>query len=96
VTNVGLFEAPTAVVRARGKPKIIASVIFLLLATALMSEEYGERQGAGYAGTTLMRKVFHPETGALAEKTLVSAEREADMHLFAGAIGHASRATDSA
>jgi hypothetical protein len=40
-------------------------------------------KGAGYAdsevGTTLMRKAFHPETGPLADKTLVVAEREAEM-----------------
>jgi hypothetical protein len=54
-------------------------------------------KGAGYAdsevGTTLMRKAFHPETGPLADKTLVAAEREAEMHLFAGAIGHAKNPT---
>jgi hypothetical protein len=54
-------------------------------------------RGAGYAasevGVTLMRKAFHPETGSLADKTLVAAEREAEMHLFAGAIGHAKNPT---
>jgi hypothetical protein len=54
-------------------------------------------KGAGYAdseiGTTLMRKAFHPDTGPLAEKTLVPAEREAEMHLFAAAIGHAKNPT---
>jgi hypothetical protein len=54
-------------------------------------------KGAGYAdsevGTTLMRKAFHPETGPLADKTLVVAEREAEMHLFAAAIGHAKNPT---
>jgi hypothetical protein len=50
-------------------------------------------KGAGYAdseiGTPLMRKAFHPDTGPLSNKALVPAEREAEMHLFAAAIGHA-------
>lgn len=54
-------------------------------------------KGAGYpdseVGTTLMRKAFHPETGPLADKALVAAEREAEMHLFAAAIGHAKNPT---
>lgn len=54
-------------------------------------------KGAGYAdsevGTTLMRKAFHPDTGPLTDKALVAAEREAEMHLFAGAIGHAKNPT---
>jgi Protein of unknown function (Hypoth_ymh) len=54
-------------------------------------------KGAGYAdsevGTTLMRKAFHPDTGPLADKALVPAEREAEMQLFAGAIGHAKNPT---
>ena len=35
-----------------------------------------------------MRKAFHPDTGPLTDKALVAAEREAEMHLFAAAIGH--------
>ena len=54
-------------------------------------------KGAGYAdfevGTTLMRKAFNPETGPLADKSLIAAEREAEMHLFAAAIGHAKNPT---
>jgi uncharacterized protein (TIGR02391 family) len=50
-------------------------------------------KGAGYAdseiGVPLMRKAFQPESGPLADKNLIAAEREAEMHLFAGAIGHA-------
>jgi Protein of unknown function (Hypoth_ymh) len=50
-------------------------------------------KGAGYAdseiGTTLMRKAFHPDTGPLTDKGKLAAEREAEMHLFSGAIGHA-------
>ena len=44
-------------------------------------------------GTPLMRKAFHPDTGPLADKALVAAEREAEMHLFAAAIGHAKNPT---
>jgi Protein of unknown function (Hypoth_ymh) len=54
-------------------------------------------KGAGYpdseVGTPLMRKAFHPETGPLDDKALVAAEREAEMHLFAAAIGHAKNPT---
>ena len=54
-------------------------------------------KGAGYAdsevGTTLMRKAFNPETGPLTDKSLIAAEREAEMHLFAAAIGHAKNPT---
>jgi uncharacterized protein (TIGR02391 family) len=48
---------------------------------------------AGYPdsdiGTSLMRKGFHPEVGPLTDTAVVFAEREAVMHLFSGAIGHA-------
>jgi hypothetical protein len=49
-------------------------------------------KGAGYpddlVGTTLMRRAFHPESGPLTDMSLVVSEREAEMHLFSGAIGH--------
>ena len=49
-------------------------------------------KGAGYpddrVGTTLMRKAFHPDSGPLTDVSLVMSEREAEMHLFSGAIGH--------
>jgi uncharacterized protein (TIGR02391 family) len=38
-------------------------------------------------GPDLMRIAFNPKTGALTDKTVVTAEREAISHLFAGAIG---------
>jgi hypothetical protein len=38
-------------------------------------------------GVTLMRKAFHPDTGALADSTRLSAERDAMSGLFSGAIG---------
>jgi hypothetical protein len=40
-----------------------------------------------------MRNAFHPQTGPLMNKDLVTAEREAEMHLFSGAIGHAKNPT---
>jgi hypothetical protein len=50
-------------------------------------------KGAGYAddlvGVGLMGKAFHPEAGPLTDINRVPAEREADMAIFAGAIGHA-------
>ena len=55
------------------------------------------KKGANYpddlVGVTLMRKAFHPETGPLTDISLVAAEREAIMHLFSGAIGHAKNPT---
>jgi uncharacterized protein (TIGR02391 family) len=55
------------------------------------------KKGASYpddlVGVTLMRKAFHPDSGTLSDKCLVTAEREADMHLFSGAIGHAKNPT---
>lgn len=45
--------------------------------------------GNDLVGTNLMRKAFHPDTGPLTDKSAVTSEREAEMHLFSGAIGHA-------
>jgi len=54
-------------------------------------------KGAGYpnsdVGTTLMRNAFRTDRGPLTDMTLVPAEREAMMHLFSGAIGHAKNPT---
>lgn len=51
------------------------------------------KKGAGYpndlVGTKLMRSAFHTDNGPLRDAALVTAEREAEMHLFSGAIGHA-------
>jgi hypothetical protein len=50
-------------------------------------------KNAGYPddvlGVALMRKAFHPDTGPLTDMSRVAGEREAEMHLFSGAIGHA-------
>jgi uncharacterized protein (TIGR02391 family) len=40
-------------------------------------------------GVILMRSAFHTETGPLTDRTRVTGEREAEAHLFAGAIGYA-------
>jgi uncharacterized protein (TIGR02391 family) len=42
---------------------------------------------ARMVGVDLMRAAFHPERGPLTDKTLPTAEREALMALFAGAMG---------
>jgi uncharacterized protein (TIGR02391 family) len=44
---------------------------------------------AELVGVSLMRRAFHPENGPLADASTIPAEREAVMHLFAGAMGHA-------
>jgi uncharacterized protein (TIGR02391 family) len=48
---------------------------------------------AGYpddlVGVNLMRRAFDKNDGPLTDMSLVPGEREADGHLFAGAIGHA-------
>lgn len=43
--------------------------------------------GPGDYGVDLMRRAFHPEKGPLTMKEILFSEREALMHLFAGAIG---------
>jgi len=40
-------------------------------------------------GTKLMQAAFHPDNGPLTDKSLVPAERQSEMFLFTGAIGHA-------
>lgn len=45
------------------------------------------KQPATAIGVSLMRTAFDAKAGALADKTVVDAEREATAHLFAGAIG---------
>jgi len=60
---------------------------------AFKQVEVEVRRAGGYpdelVGVQLMRTAFHPEDGNLTAKSVVKAEREAVMHLFAGAIGHA-------
>lgn len=46
-----------------------------------------------FVGRDLMQKAFNVETGPLRDKTLIPAERESEMFLFSGAIGHAKNPT---
>ena len=60
---------------------------------AFKEVEVSVREAANYpdslVGRDLMQKAFHPETGPLRDEGLVYAERESEMFLFSGAIGHA-------
>lgn len=49
--------------------------------------------GAEIVGQTLMRTAFHPTNGPLTNTKAIPAEREAEMFLFAGAMGHAKNPT---
>lgn len=54
-------------------------------------------KGANYpddlVGVSLMNKAFHIETGPLTDRERVSAERQAEMFLFSGAVAHAKNPT---
>ncbi len=58
---------------------------------AMKEVEVSVREATGFdtktIGVDLMRKAFHPTNGPLGDQTEPQAEREALMHLFAGAIG---------
>jgi uncharacterized protein (TIGR02391 family) len=58
---------------------------------AFKEVEVAVRQASGLQltdiGVPLMRKAFHPDNGPLSDKEQPTAERDALMHLFAGAIG---------
>ena len=60
---------------------------------AFKAIEVAVRSACGYPdgelGVPLMRKAFHPETGPLTDKSVVTSEREATAALFVGAIGAA-------
>lgn len=60
---------------------------------AFKEVEVAVRQAAKYGseqfGVSMMKSAFHVENGPLTNRELVPAEREADLFLFAGAIGHA-------
>lgn len=60
---------------------------------AFKEVEVSVRGGGGFpvalVGVALMREAFHPEKGPLTDGGAVYSEREAMMHLFASAIGHA-------
>lgn len=90
-----LFAEKVVPIFRRGDPDVAVFQAFKEVEVAVRNT--ANAKGASYAdsevGTTLMRKAFHPDTGPLADKTLVPAEREAEMHLFAAAIGHAKNPT---
>lgn len=58
---------------------------------AMRSVEIAVREAAGFSegdhGVPMIRRAFHKDTGPLRDPTQEEAEREALMHLFAGAIG---------
>lgn len=60
---------------------------------AFKEVEVAVRKAAGYAddvlGRDLMQKAFDIKAGPLRDQTAVAAEQQAEMFLFAGAIGHA-------
>jgi uncharacterized protein (TIGR02391 family) len=60
---------------------------------AFKEVEVAVRTACGFGneviGKTLMVRAFNAENGPLADASLVTAEREAEMSLFVGAIGHA-------
>lgn len=60
---------------------------------AFKEVEVAVRKAANYPddliGVKLMREAFHPDKGPLSDMTIVAGERESEMHLFSGAIGHA-------
>lgn len=59
---------------------------------AFKAVEMAVRAATGFSaelvGVNLMRRAFHHDTGTLADKSLPTAEREAEVQMFAGAIGH--------
>lgn len=58
---------------------------------AMKAVEVAVREAAGLAkadiGVNLMRKAFNPDHGPLTDLSAEASEREARMHLFAGAVG---------
>lgn len=60
---------------------------------AFKEVEVAVRKGCNYpdslVGRDLMQKAFHVDTGPLRSRELIPAERESEMFLFSGAIGHA-------
>lgn len=64
---------------------------------AFKEVEVAVRQACGYGneqfGKALMIAAFNPKDGPLSDQSLVTAEREAEMSLFVGAVGHAKNPT---
>jgi len=64
-----------------------ATAVFSAMRQVEISVREASGHGHAIVGVDLMRKAFHPETGPLRKVDDETAEREALMHLFAGAIG---------
>lgn len=90
-----LFAEKVVPLFRRGDHDVAVFQAFKLVEIAVRNA--ANEKGAGYkdseVGTSLMRKAFHPEGGPLTNPELVVSEREAEMSLFAGAIGHAKNPT---
>lgn len=73
------------------KPLFLRGDYDIAIFQAFKIVEVRVRQKGRYSnndfGVDLMRKAFHPVTGALTNKQAEKAEKEAMSHLFAGAIG---------
>lgn len=64
---------------------------------AFKEVEVAVRKACNYPNTLmgrdLMQRAFHVEQGPLRDQSLIPAERESEMFLFSGAIGHAKNPT---
>jgi uncharacterized protein (TIGR02391 family) len=63
------------------------TVVFEAFRAVEISVRHAARLPQTSIGTDLMRKAFAPQSGALTDASLVSAEQQATADLFAGAIG---------
>lgn len=87
------------------QPVLVGKVEYLFLRgdydvavfQAFREVEIAVRVAGGYSadvvGKSLMTRAFNPENGPLANLSLTSSEREAEMALFTGAIGHGKNPT---
>ncbi len=88
---------PPALIHARMAAKVVPLFVRgdheIAVVQAFKEVEIAVRETAGYGpdefGVAMMRKAFQAEKGPLASNELGMAEREAELALFAGAIGHA-------
>ena len=97
---LGIGQDQTQEQRAANIDRIIAEKTYSLfirgeyetaMFQAMKGVEVAVREAAGYddkaIGVDLMRRAFNPKTGPLRDDSEPEGEREALMHLFAGAIG---------
>jgi uncharacterized protein (TIGR02391 family) len=89
VLPVGLLHPQLA---EKVRPMFLRGDYDVAVFQAFKEVEVAVRKAAGLpndlVGVNLMRRAFHPETGALSDSQSIPAEREALMHLYSGAIGH--------